>query len=261
MQEAENVDYSGVSTQTTIFDNNKVSLVKNLNATKEFLKSLSKPETHKQCNTHSANSFVWKNVKFNVVKEYLENFHYSARQTAFNNIGRMMLWFEHLTSKKIFTDWNIILAGADSSTDKWMLDSSIGVSKVCRARKKNQPESIITIGTLRSPKDMLADIDLENASSELVEAVQNFESRNAMETRKMAGLGSTPQLLIYIVDKDSKARNGSTTREDLKAADDVVGISITIPEDPRRSGQNVVAIPIDNKLFEFIEDLDETNGY
>ena len=259
MQKAVDVDYSGVSTQTTIFDNDKATLEENLNTTKVFLKSLSKPVKHKECNVHSANSYVWKNVKFNIVKEYLESFHYSSRQTAFNNIGRMMLWFDHLTSKKIFTDWNIILAGADSSTDKWMLDSSIGVSKVCRARKKNQPESTITIGTLRSPKDMLADVDLEDASEELKNAVQNFESKNAMDIRKKAGLGNTPQLLIYIIDKNSKARKGSTTREDLNVADDVVGVSITIPEDPRRSGKNVVAIPIDDKLYDFIEDLDGTN--
>ena len=259
MQEAANVDYSGVSTQTTIFDNDKASLEGNINITRDFLKSLAEPAEHKSCNQHSINSFVWKNVKFNMVRDYLEKFHYSPRQAAFNNIERMMLWFEHLSSKKIFTNWNIILAGADSSTDKWMLNSSIGVSKVCRTRKKNQPESTITIGTLRSPKDMLADIDLEGAPKELVDAVQNFESKNAMDIRKMAKLDNTPQLLIYIVDKNSKARLGSTTRDDLRAVDDVVGISITIPEDPRRSGKNVVAIPIDDKLFEFIEDLDGTD--
>ena len=172
-----------------------------------------------------------------------------------------MLWFEHLTSKKVFTDWSVILAGADSSSkNKWDLNSSIGVSKVCRTKKKNLPSETISIGTLRSPKDMLADIDLENASEELKELVQNFESKNTIDIRKKAGLGNTPQLIIYIIDKDSKARAGSTTREDLNAADDIVGISITVPEDPSRSGRNVVAIPIDDKLFDFIEDLDETNA-
>ena len=261
MQEATNVDYSGVTTQTTIFDNDKVLLGVNLNATREFLSSLFEPAERKSCNEHSANTYVWRNVKFNKIKEYLEKFHYSPRQTAFNNIERMMLWFEHLTSKKVFTDWSVILAGADtSSKNRWELNSSIGVSKVCRTKKKNLPSETISIGTLRSPKDMLADIDLENASDELKELVQNFESKNTIDIRNKAGLGQTPQLIIYVIDKDSKAREGSTTREDLNAADDIVGISITVPEDPSRSGRNVLAIPIDDKLFDFIEDLDETDA-
>lgn len=256
MQEAVGTDYSGVASQTIIFDNNGVTLEDNLKQTESFLSNLHAPEEHKDCNKHSAHSIVWKNVEFGTVRNYLESFHYSTQQSAFNDIKRMMLWFDNLTNSGKLGNWNIVLAGVDKdkASGYW---TPFDVAKVCRTNKKQHKQDTLNIGTLRAPKDVLADVDLEGATPELISLVRNFDAKNVFDIRNMAGLGKTPQLLIYIIDKNSKAKANSKTREDLGAQADVVGLCINVPEDRKRSNDNMVAIPINDDMFDFIEKVDE----
>ena len=44
-----------------------------------------------------------------------------------------------------------------------------------------------------------------------------------------AGLGDTPQLLLYVVDKDSRPREGSDSRRALEAPCDLLGVCVNIP--------------------------------
>ena len=57
-----------------------------------------------------------------------------------------------------------------------------------------------------------------------------------------SGLSNTPQLIIYIVDKDSKASDSSKkagTRKDLQAPADIVGICINVPGAPQNGRSNI----------------------
>lgn len=111
-------------------------------------------------------------------------------------------------------------------------NSPVGpVKKVSRTRKKlkNESDTVINIGVLRDPKDIIADIDLEGQPQEIVSKVKDFKSKYAKEIRSLAGLDSTPQLIVYVIDKDSKAVKGSDTREDLNSVEDIVGICMNIP--------------------------------
>ena len=54
-----------------------------------------------------------------------------------------------------------------------------------------------------------------------------------------AGLGCTPQLLIYRVDKDSAPKSGSASRKPLCAPCDILGLCVNIPGG--RIGTNYVA--------------------
>ncbi len=170
-----------------------------------------------------------------------------------------MLWFENLTKSGKLGNWNIVLAGVDKdkASGCW---TPFNVAKVCRTNKKQHKPNILNIGTLRAPKDVLADVDLDGAAPELISLVKNFDAKNVFDIRNMAGLGKTPQLLIYIIDKNSKAKANSKTRDDLGALADVVGLCINVPEDGKRSNDNMVAIPIDKNMFDFIEKVDEENG-
>ena len=69
----------------------------------------------------------------------------------------------------------------------------------------------------------------------LASCLLNFKSKYAFELREQAGLSSTPQLLIYVVDKDSQPTGTSGKRCPLDAKEDVVGISLTIPGESKYS--------------------------
>lgn len=79
------------------------------------------------------------------------------------------------------------------------------------------------------------------------------------EIRKEAGLGSTPQLLLYRIDKDtefdqttqSKNTKEVDKRYDLNASEDLIGVSIFVPG--YRNGKNLstkLSIRIENPIVE-----------
>ena len=134
--------------------------------------------------------------------------------------------------EKKLKDWNVVLAGKKSSEEeKTVHFSNCSVVKVTRTRKatKNEIPEVINIGALRAPLDIIADVDLDGKSDEIKQLFVHVEENRVKEIRMKAGLGETPQLLLYIVDKDSKPAAGSKSRKDLNAPCDLFGICVNIP--------------------------------
>ncbi|MGR5912780.1 hypothetical protein ACT7DG_25595 [Bacillus cereus] len=78
---------------------------------------------------------------------------------------------------------------------------------------------------------------------------------------RLSGLGLTPQLLLYRIDKESKFEKTQTQntkeankRYDLNASEDLIGVSLFVPG--YRSGKNLatkLSIRIENKMIEMEE--------
>lgn len=125
---------------------------------------------------------------------------------------------------------------------------------------KNESDTAINIGVLRDPKDVISDVDIEGKSQDVIDKIDNFKSKYAKEIRSLAGLDATPQLLIYMIDKESKATADSKTREDLDAVEDIVGICMNIPGGRRGTDYTAtVSIHMDNSIFDDEGDLEGTN--
>ena len=88
MQEATaaEMDFSGSYSQTYLFDNNKDILEKNIETTAEFISSLKSPETRKKINTHADGSYIWRDVDFSLISNYLGKYNFQKRQEIFNDI-------------------------------------------------------------------------------------------------------------------------------------------------------------------------------
>lgn len=94
----------------------------------------------------------------------------------------------------------------------------------------------------------------------LLFTVKDFKSKYAKEIRSLAGLDSTPQLIVYVIDKDSKAVKGFDTREDLNSVEDIVGICMNIPGGKRGTDYTAtVSIHMQNNPFDDEGDLEGTN--
>ena len=117
----------------------------------------------------------------------------------------IVTWIEKFNSKGQFDKWNVILAGLNSGKEYKF--NNVSIYKVNRTQKKKVSiNDTINIGVLRAPRDEFADLDINNSTEE-----KKLEYKNAKQSnhrlRKLFNLEKTPQLFIYIIDKDSKASN------------------------------------------------------
>lgn len=222
-------DFMGTSSQTIFFDNNEELLRKNIEITERFLEGLGNGEK-----SDITSAYVWRNVRYEqILNNFLDSFHFNNRTRLFNEIkGAFSEWVIKNTEEGNITNWNVIAAGGKTNNkeDKtWKLHCG-SVGKVNRSRKKTNDPNLINIGVLRAPIDLLADVPRASAPVNIDDiesrAVSNIEIENI---RNKAGLGKTPQLIIYRIDKNSKARSNSKERVDLNASEDLIGLHITIP--------------------------------
>lgn len=118
---------------------------------------------------------------------------------------------------------------------------------------------------MRDPRDILADIDLDEISNpelktEITEYISSGESKGAMAYRDKAGMETTPQLLIYRVDKNSAVSRESHTRQNLDAPADLIGLCLYIPGGRiGTSYASTISIKLKNDVFDGDADMEGTD--
>ena len=264
------MDYSGASNQTYLFDNNAEVLKYNITLTSEFIAGLGNCWQDDDKYGLRKSSVVWKNVPFGYVRKYIEKFKFNERLKVFNDTTPLLNWLNKMTTDNKFGPWSVIVAGkSDGNNGDWILPGGIRINKVKRTRKrpKNEfEENIINIGALRDPRDILADIDVDSIADktkkdEIIQYIKSGEVKQALAYRDKSGLETTPQMIIYRVDKDSHidGRN-NTNRIDLDAPDDLIGICLYIPGG--KTGVNYaskIAIKMKNDIFDGTADMEGTD--
>lgn len=229
------MDFSGAKPQTIIFDNNVETQEKNIAITDSFLASLPVSPvigSNKNC-------LVWKDVALSLIKDNLliNKFSFSRRSRVFNEIDAFCEWIKQVVSEDSLNKWSVIVAGkgdvcegsADENTHWNVCGYSVG--KVNRSKRRldnDMARTCIDIGTLRSLKDRVADVD-----KSVMEAYKGeiTKQEHVDEIRKIAGMSNVPQLLIYRIDGNSKATRGfdKDLREDMNFGSDIIGIQICVP--------------------------------
>lgn len=267
------MDYSGASNQTYLFDNDEDVLEKNIKETNCFLQKLDVYGGRRGTQRYNKDTCIWRGVPFAEIRTFIEKFRFQKRLSVFNDIRPLMEWLEKETINHNLDAWNVIVAGKeDNKNGVWRLPNGELINKVSRTRKVPRVEydnKILNIGVLRKPTDLLADIELDKIrETEVRKEVEDFinigETKGVMAIRDKAGLETIPQLLIYRVDKDSKvvkrkhkadAVNG--TREDLNAEEDLIGLCLYVPGG--RIGTNYaakVSIKMKNDIFDGDADME-----
>ena len=264
------MDYSGASNQTYLFDNEPDILSENIKVTEEFLSTLGEEWEKSGKLQHNKFSAVWKNIEFTKIRDYIEKFKFQQKMKVFNDTTPLLNWIQKITEDGKMGNWNVIVAGiASDANGTWELPNGHIINKVKRTRRVSKLEidnSIIDIGALRAPRDILADVDIENVTDEeLKQALKDdviVEKKNsAMAFRDKSGLETTPQLLIYRVDKDSKISSApGKKRKNLNASEDLVGICLYIPGGRiGTSYASSVSVRLKNDIFDGDADVEGAN--
>lgn len=236
--ETVNVNYCNSYKQTYLFDDDSAILKDNIKVTKNFLESLGKSNEQSINNPYAKKNKVWLNVDYHMVNNYLREYRFEVRRSStFKDIDGLCQWVESCIKKGQMENWNVIFGQLKStSEDKiWTTINEYELKKVGRTRKSASTDNdlyeknkIINIGVLRERKDVLSDIDMTGLNDEQVSKIKNVDNLNVVEFRDEI-MNTVPQLIIYCIDKDTKAKKDSKTRKDLDAPADIIGLCIGIP--------------------------------
>lgn len=239
-------NFSGVNPQTIVFENDRKILQHNLRATESFLVSLPKP-------IKKMGYLVWQDVSTEQVVKYLEDYKSVKQDRQITNIPNLLTWLNQNIDK--FEDWNIVVANP-SKGEKRAANSAwefgeFEINKVVRNRRANNDDyDLINIGALRTGNDCVADVIDETLTKQDREDIKHSEKIPVV--RKKYGLRKTPQLVIYCIDKDSKAT--TKNKKNLDAVEDIIGLSILIPGVKKGRHGEVKSVSIDLSNYQFDED-------
>lgn len=253
-------DFSGVSRQTTIFhDGEGAGEVHrhNLVSTEEFLAALTAPRLAQR-----GTALIWAGVPFSDVAAFLRDFKFHPNAQFFSEIAAFLQWYGEHSEAVGYGAWNVVVAGSKpvDGSDWKLPGGKIGMISRSRVPKRSS-EGAVSIGVLRDPRDLLADAELGDA-----EPPKQLPNTAVSEWRERGNVGHVPQLLLYLIDKDSEPRNQGNPgdgepRAPLQADEHIVGISLWLPGSggTNRSFVSHVTVRIPDDLSGIDDDLSDNN--
>lgn len=224
-------DFGGARPQTITFDSNPDIQLANITLTENFISDLGREYKI----SYNENSIYWEGISLNCVKDFLREFHFCSRGIAFQNMDDFLKFLDETEHTR--HNWNVIVIGVNrlenghvDSSQRWdVQDKSLG--KVSRSKLAgiNDP-SILSLKAITAPLDRLNDVESHYIDEYREANGRTIKEKDIAEIRKLAGVNDVPQLIIYRIDKDSKAERGKAgVREDLNSAHDLIGIQVCIP--------------------------------
>lgn len=222
--EALEFDFAGFNSQTIYFEKDKFKLDHNYHMTQSFLNSLSEPEVKK-------NKLIWRNISSDKINEFLTEYKICNSDTKMGAIPVLIDWLEDKGSE--FEKWSVILSSTgdvkspEYPTNDWNIHGYSPDSVIRSQLSKRTNENVVSIGSLRRPEDLYADIDVELSTKETSSA----KVIDVKRTREKYNYGNVPQLIIYRIDKGEKSKNKqfNKTREAIQFEQDLIGINIMLP--------------------------------
>lgn len=253
-------DFAGHTMETGVFTNNQKLLKSNLDLLSEFIESLGHSSTDVQNNPYAANNKVWKNIDPHKIIDFLNRYKYSERLKGFNDLNVFKQWLDRVSKEGLLGNWNVILAGIkhDDTSEERQITNTISINKVNRARRYNETEDgTINIGVLRSFNDFLSDISVSEQNQGILSAMKHVNHNTAALNllREQLGMSTIPQLVIYVIDRNSTPRN-NCNRYPMNASEDIVGFSINIPGIRRGNPIQSLTVRIRRNKLEDVEDVE-----
>lgn len=233
--EAREYDFAGFNTQTIYFEKDEVKLEKNLYCTKKFLNNLPRPHARK-------NHLIWRGVDAEQISTFLKEYQVCSSDTKMTSLPVLLRWVQE--NAENLEKWNVVLSGVghvegtEGKNPNWNIHGySPGTSERTKLKHRST-ENLVSIGSLRSPSDLLADIENELSRDEF----GVLKPSEVQAVREKHGYGKVPQLLIYRIDKgemteeeyvrkhtNKKGEFTKSNRAPLNFPMDLIGINIMIP--------------------------------
>jgi len=222
-------DFSGDSYETTDFMDDQNILSENIQKTEAFLKKLG---TAKKSEI-SDSAYIWRNVPVNtILNEFLGNgkYHIFDCSSLSADIPVFLTWLKGMNADGHYLKWNVAVSGDSKAAEYWYVEDK-NIGKITRTKKKTHTPGYIDIGSLRSGRDVLCDVQKSalTPGQKLILDTAIKTGKNLISVRGTIGLEDIPLLLLYRISKDQG--KDTKTREKIGSTEDVIGFSIIVPGD------------------------------
>lgn len=202
-------DFSGVSSQTVLFDKDEQVHMNNIKLTKQFV---DKFRFENAFNVSS--NLLAMDINYKDIIDYLRQFKFCAESSFFNNINSFCDWLEDCEYDYL-KEWNLILAGNGK------ISPTGEVGKVIRSKKiGHETRDYFSIGVLRNTRDIISDMDPKEY------AIDMSSEKIMIETRSKY---YKPQIIIYRIDGHGVPVQMTEQRVPIDMNTDIIGLYIYIP--------------------------------
>jgi hypothetical protein len=237
------VSFVGTNNQTVVFENRAEWLRHNLNVAKQFLGSLGPPFSH------TGKCAVWRSVPTEQIAAVVNRMNFSEHARTFNNKKCFVDWLSKYAERRradgLTDGWSVIAAGIrDPNAVTWDITRDVSVKKVTRSRLAREDiDDSFSVGTLLDQADMFADFQKPPPTGGTLSKQEVDKKR-----REEFNNDPPPQLIFYCIDKNSRPRGGEvgTSRVDLCAVEDVVGVCVLVPGSRGELDVNKVTVKRDD---------------
>lgn len=216
------VDFSGDSYEVTQFEDSQSELQNNIDVTESFLKRIGIAKKSESIES----AFYWESVDSSIViQDFLEKYKIFSCSSLHVDIPIFVNWLKQMNDDGRYLKWNVAVAGDEKSTNRWCV-AGADVGTIARSKKK-KPE-YIDIGSLRSGRDILSDINVSELPDDLktVFSARKKSGKNLVKLRYEMGFGDIPLLLLYRI--DAKKGTESKLRTVIGTKQDIIGFSIVV---------------------------------
>lgn len=216
------VDFSGDSYEVTQYDANESELLNNITVTSDFLEGIG--DAQKSDAIDSA--FYWKEVDSQyVIEEFIEKYRIFDCSPLHVDIPIFTKWMRQMNEEGKYLKWNVAIAGDKKAEARWTVRNA-DVGKIERSRKTKF--TYIDIGSLRSGRDILSDICVDDLNEEQRRKFDTGKKsgKKLKRLRYELGLGDVPLLLLYRIDHDKGKESKYRTK--IGTNQDIIGFSIVI---------------------------------
>lgn len=225
------IGFSKKRIETILFDaSDRKWLEQNFAAGERFVRSVESDQSFEE--DSYSNSWIAKNVPVSKVKNFLSEYCYSPSARVFYD-EPILKYIDDSVAGGELNLWDVFVFRTQRNEHSKPLSDTVDATLITRSKFKSGV-STANIHHLANVMDISIGIPEQfalEAKALRDEKVTNFDTW--LELRDRAGLGKKGLIGLYLVDKDSKAKENSTARTDLKASEHMLGITIFFPKSDR----------------------------
>jgi len=244
------ISYNGRRVQTILFHHmDKKWLQKNIDVTRSLIENAIKMK--KEIKKLEIGGYLIRDIPVEEILKFINtyNFHENSQEMKPKLLSGYII--EHCSFEELKT-WNVYIAGPKNENGRNKMEFLPGIALTLITRSQENAlsdEDTASIGVMTSNIDYIADLDSPKRYTD-----SKIEDLKKIRKEKLPGIGL---LVLYPIDKDSKASPNSDNRVDLKAVENIIGVSMIFPESEKDTPQTYMTADLSGIEREIEEEFIE----